>query len=147
MPQLTKQANGDGQYERVLADIFHECRRVLKENGRLIFTFHHWNPKGWANLTTALKGAGFHLVNRYVIYSENPTSVHIVNQNTLVHDVVLILGAEATDSANAWEVPNQIDMSDSQAFCEQCGAALGYMLDDNISVEQINELWTELLKV
>ena len=50
------QANGKGQYTDVLGDIFTECHRVLRKDwGRLVFTFHHWNPKGWASLTLALK--------------------------------------------------------------------------------------------
>ncbi|WP_166405250.1 hypothetical protein [Desulfonema ishimotonii] len=41
------QAGGSGQYESVLTGIFSECHRVLRHgSGRLIFTFHHWNPKG-----------------------------------------------------------------------------------------------------
>ena len=58
---VDQQVNGsDLQYLTVLGEIFAECHRVLKkEHGRLIFTFHHWNPKGWAALTVALKRAGF----------------------------------------------------------------------------------------
>ncbi len=84
--------NGNGQYEAVLRNIFQECYRVLcKQGGRLIFTFHHWNPKGWAALTSALKQAQFILVNWYVIHAENPASVHIANIKSLKHDAILVL--------------------------------------------------------
>ena len=45
----------------LISQIFAECYRVLrKPDGRLIFTFHHWNPKAWAALTIGLQQAGFH---------------------------------------------------------------------------------------
>ncbi|MCA9974011.1 MAG: hypothetical protein KC425_27555, partial [Anaerolineales bacterium] len=45
----------ESRYAVLLAEIFAECRRVLRpDGGRFIFTFHHWNPKGWAALTLAL---------------------------------------------------------------------------------------------
>jgi putative DNA methylase len=143
---VDQQANGNGQYETVLSDIFSECHRALKKkNGRLIFTFHHWNPKGWAGITIALKNAGFKLVNRYVIHAENPTSVHIVNQNALVHDVVLVLGSAQTSSVPEWTQPGAIDKNDSYLFCEQCGTLLGYLLNNNLTDQAIRDLWSELL--
>jgi adenine-specific DNA methylase len=143
---VDQQAGGNGQYEDVLGGIFRECHRVLKkEHGRLVFTFHHWNPKGWAGLTLALRRAGFHLVNRYVIHAENPTSVHIINQKALVHDVVFVLGAVQSDDSRPWQIPETVDRTDSYTFCEQCGAALGYMLDQPWPESEIRMKWNELL--
>ncbi len=119
--------------------------RLRKEHGRLIFTFHHWNPKGWAGLTLALRRAGFRLVNRYVIHAENPSSVHIINQNALVHDVVLVLGALECGEMGSWQIPATVDKADSYTFCEQCGSALGYMLDQSLSEAEIRATWTDLL--
>ena len=144
---VNQQVSGDGQYEAVLGSIFTECHRVLKkEHGRLIFTFHHWNPKGWADLTNALKTAGFVLLNRYVIHSENPASVHIVNQNALRHDVVLVLASRTISAAVSWPEPMHIDRTESYVFCEQCGSALGYFLQTSLDREAITQAWTELLK-
>ena len=143
---VDQQANGDGQYEAVLGGIFSECHRVLKrDTGRLVFTFHHWNPKGWAALTVALKNAGFHLVNRYVIHAENPTSVHIANQNALVHDVVLVLASKEAQERAGWALPDSVDKISSQKFCQDCGTVLGYMLDCDLIDEEIRALWTRLL--
>ena len=72
----------ESRYTELISQIFAECNRVLNKNhGRLIFTFHHWNPKGWAALTLALQRAGFVLLNRTVVHSESPVSVHIKNMN------------------------------------------------------------------
>lgn len=83
----TKATAGTSNFMRVLAGIFAECGRVLKkQTGRMVFTFHHWDPSAWAELTLALKSARFRLVNAYVVYSEHPISVHIRNLNSIRHN-------------------------------------------------------------
>jgi adenine-specific DNA methylase len=139
------QANGNGQYTRVLTDIFSECHRVLKKRGRLIFTFHHWNPKGWAALTSALKGAGFILVNRYVVHSENPVSVHISNLNALKHDAILVLAPSEAGPGSEWKLPSEIDTHSSEDFCRDCATALGWMLRSSIGSSEVEGIWSDLL--
>jgi len=139
------------QYASILTGIFKECRRVMKENGRLIFTFHHRNPKGWAALTLALKRAGFRLINRYVVHAENPVSVHIANQNALLHDVILVLAptdlievSAVAEPAEAWKRPLTIP-TDSAGFCYECGTAVGWTLNSDMDDAEIQAVWKELL--
>jgi len=94
-------AVNDANFMHTLAAIFQECARVLKpKTGRMVFTFHHWDPEAWAELTIALKTAGFYLRNRYVVFSENPISVHINNLNAIKHDTILVLTLK--DSTSRW---------------------------------------------
>jgi hypothetical protein len=72
--------------------------------------------------------------------------VHIINQNALVHNVVLVLGSAVGEIDATWNLPTSIDKSDSYIFCEQSGAALGYMLEHRLDNEEINALWNQLLK-
>jgi len=144
---VDQHANGNGQYETVLSKIFTECNRILKNNNsRLIFTFHHWNPKGWAELTIALKKSGFLLVNYYVIHSENQSSVHIINQNALVHDLILVLGKKDPSYRKNWSQPDEIRKSDSYDFCCQCGLLLGYLLNSDLSKQKIKQIWKEKIE-
>jgi putative DNA methylase len=137
---------GNGQYTDVLSGIFIECNRVLKKDrGRLVFTYHHWNPKGWAALTIALKRSNFVLVNRYVVHSENPISVHIANMNSLKHDTILVCAPRQNIDLPKWELPTSINKEDSKKFCHDCGTVLGWMLSSDITEERINEIWSELL--
>lgn len=136
---------GNGQYESTLGGIFRECRRVLKKEGRLIFTFHHWNPKGWAALTSALGSAAFTLVNRYIIHSENPASVHVANLRALQHDAVLVLGS-TLDNEQVWTLPERVDSSCSETFIRDCADALGWMLSSELRRTEIMKLWMELLR-
>lgn len=135
----------NGQYESRLTDIFRECRRVLRpERGRLIFTFHHGRPEAWAALTLALKRAGFVLLNRYVVYAENPISVHIANLNAITHDVILVLGI-GRKPAPLWTPPAAINTSDSAAFCRDCGTLLGWQLTTPLSDAAIRAAWRDHL--
>jgi len=141
---VDQDSSGNGHYEAVLSKIFTECNRILKnDQGRLIFTYHHWNPKAWAELTIALKNSGFFLINRYVIHSENQSSVHIINQNALIHDVILILGKKNCLHKKKWQESDIISKNDSHNFCEKCGSLLGYLLSSKLPNEKIKQIWNE----
>ncbi len=138
--------NGNGQYGAVLGAIFAEARRVLRpEQGRLIFTFHHWKPQGWAALTLALQRAGFALTNRYVVHAENETSLHIANRRALVHDAVLVLAPREAGLGRAWERPAAIDQSDSAGFTAACATLLGWLLQERPGEREIRRIWREAL--
>lgn len=50
--------------------VFAECRRVLKENGLLIFTYHHSRSDGWEALANAVYGAQFTIVQAHPVRAE-----------------------------------------------------------------------------
>lgn len=53
-----------------LQDVFQECCRVLKNEGLLVFTYHHSHGEGWTSVATALLRAGFMVVNAHPVKSE-----------------------------------------------------------------------------
>jgi len=140
-------AVGGRKYGDVIEGIWRTCRRALrKDRGRLIFTFHHWRHDAWAELTISLKKAGFLLVNRYVVYSENPISVHIRALDALKHDTILVLKPEDQDTRTSkWKKPVRIDTTDSYAFCRDCGTALGWLLASCLTEAEIRREWEVLL--
>ena len=138
--------NGNGQYGRVLGEIFTECRRVLKAEGRLIFTFHHWKPQSWAALTFALKGAGFRLVNRYAVHSENPISVHVANLRAITDDAILVLAPAEAGVHREWARPARINKSTSRQFCKDCATMLGWMLAQELPEREIGQVWRVALQ-
>ncbi|HEX6386999.1 MAG TPA: DNA methyltransferase [Anaerolineae bacterium] len=136
----------ESRYAEILGGIFAECHRVLrKDSGRFVFTFHHWNPRGWAALTLALKKAGFMLVNRYVVYSENPTSVHIANMKALTHDAILVLAPIEASIRREWQRPARVGRTDSERFCGDCATLLGWLLGTDLAAVEIEQVWQEAL--
>lgn len=136
----------NSQYLQTLTEIFKECYRVLcQKSGRLIFSYHHWNPDGWIAVTIALKRAGFSLVNRYVVHAENPTSVHINNLNALTDDAILVLAAKDSAPTRKWEPIDQVNPENSAAFCRECGSLMGWALQEALTEQSIREIWKRAL--
>jgi putative DNA methylase len=136
-----------GSFMTGLAGIFAECGRVLKHHtGRMVFTFHHWDPNAWAELTIALKSAGFKLMNVYVVFSEHPISVHIRNLNAIKHDSILVFALDGDAPAASWLPLEAIDTDDSEAFCRQCGMTVGWLLESEHSRLEIRTIWKELIQ-
>jgi putative DNA methylase len=143
----TKNNGLDTQYVTVLSGIFKECGRVLKlDSGRMIFTFHHWDGNAWAELTVALKSAGFRLVNTYVLFSENPISIHIQNLNAIKHDSILVLARDGQFVARTWPALERIDTRDSETFCRQCAFALGWLLQSDYQPDEVRKTWKHLIQ-
>jgi putative DNA methylase len=141
----------NGQYLKLMTAIFGECRRVLRsDNGRLIFTFHHWDSRAWSALTTSLYRAGFCLLNRYVVHAEHPMSVHIHNMKALTHDAILVLAPRRNNAPIRWGKPDEgvsgtLSRSDSYQFTESCATFLGWVLDQSdLEEEEIHSLWDKL---
>ena len=143
----TKATADASSFMTALAGILAECGRVLKQHtGRLVFTFHHWDPNAWAELTIALKSAGFRLMNAYVVFSEHPISVHIRNLNSIKHDSILVFALDDGGSSRPWLPVGAIDIGDSETFCRQCSAALGWLLESEYSAAEIRQLWRDLMQ-
>lgn len=53
-----------------LGKVFSECRRVLKPNGELVFSFHHSRKEGWDAISRAIATAGFYVVAVSPVYAE-----------------------------------------------------------------------------
>ncbi len=145
---VSEGGTSDGRkYGEVLGEIWKKCYLALnKEHGRLIFTYHHWNSDAWTELTLSLKSSRFGLVNRYVVFSENPVSVHIMGFKSLKHDTILVLKPNTGKmSSYKWAKPSRIDTTDSYTFCHDCGTALGWFLENDLSEENIRDEWKLLI--
>ena len=63
--------HGDaGTFGRRLEAVWGECHRVLRDEGPLIFTYHHSRPEGWSCVLHALTQAGFLIAAAHPIKSE-----------------------------------------------------------------------------
>lgn len=62
-------ADGDAFTARLTA-VWAECHRVLKDDGLLVFTYHHSRGEGWVSILKALMDAGFEIVAAHPIKAE-----------------------------------------------------------------------------
>jgi putative DNA methylase len=68
------QAKSSKQFTYNLASVFKESKRVLKEDGVLVFSFHHSKSTGWACILEAIRMAGFYIEKAYPIKAEMSVS-------------------------------------------------------------------------
>ncbi len=47
------------EYSKRLTDVFLHCRRILKQTGLFVFTYHHRSPQAWYSIAQALLQSGF----------------------------------------------------------------------------------------
>lgn len=64
------QDEDQNDFAEKLQRVFQECHRVLKDDGLLIFTYHHSHAEGWVAVASAIIKAGFVVVNSQPVKSE-----------------------------------------------------------------------------
>lgn len=63
-------------YERLMGDIFRECRRTLKDDGLFTLMFTHKSQDAWETLTRSLIDAGWIISACFPVESEGENSMH-----------------------------------------------------------------------
>lgn len=66
----------DQEYERLMAEIFRECHRVLKPDGIMTVMFTHKSQEAWQTLTRALIETGWILTSCMPVASEGTQDIH-----------------------------------------------------------------------
>jgi adenine-specific DNA methylase len=97
-----KQGKDGGFYEEGLRRVFSECGRVLKDDGLLVFTFHHKASEAWVNVLRAVLDAGFFVTAAYPVHSELPLSVHIGRSQAISYDAILVCRKRLESAPSAW---------------------------------------------
>jgi len=93
-------------YQRRMAAIFAECRRVLKPDGIMTLMFTHKATGAWDALTTGLMHAGFAITASWPINTEAEGSLHIKDKAAANSTIFLVCRpreAAAPGHADYWE--------------------------------------------
>lgn len=72
-------ANAAKEYERLMGEIFAECRRVLTNDGVLTIMFTHKTQEAWEALTRSLIENGWTITASLPVDSESSASTHQMN--------------------------------------------------------------------
>jgi len=76
-------------YEKGLRDVFKECHRVLKAEGKLLFTYHHTSGQSWGVILKAIVESGFEVENVFVVESETRFSPHLRGKTGMQFDAII----------------------------------------------------------
>ncbi|MFN9661361.1 MAG: DUF1156 domain-containing protein [Cyanobacteriota bacterium] len=77
-------------YQQKMAEIFAECRRVLKNEGVMTLMFTHKATGAWDALTKGLIDAGFAITASWPINSESEGSLHIKDKSAANSTIFLV---------------------------------------------------------
>lgn len=72
-------AEAKATYERLMGEIFRECRRVLRDDGVMTLMFTHKSQDAWETLTRSLIEAGWTITACMPVESESGYSTHQMN--------------------------------------------------------------------
>lgn len=64
------QDRDNDNFTRKIRSVFHECNRVLKEDGLLCFSYHHSTVEGWMAIYNSVTEAGFDIVAAHPVKAE-----------------------------------------------------------------------------
>lgn len=79
-----------GNYEKKLVNIFTECNKKLKDDGIMVFSYHHNKEDAWVALGNAIKEANFIVTNVLPIRSEGSSGYH-TSENSIKWDSIIVL--------------------------------------------------------
>ena len=91
-------ANKDEEFfVESLANVFSECNRVLKQDGEMVFTYHHNENEAWSVILEALIRSGFTITGAYPVQSEMPNNPHISELDNAEYDILIYANKEQAD--------------------------------------------------
>jgi adenine-specific DNA methylase len=113
-------------YLEGLSQVFRECRRVLKDDGLLAFTFHHTKARAWFTVLKAVLDSGFSITAAWPIHSESRASPHAKGLRSVLYDVILVCRKRRADGDRiSWEqVEERIREKAQTAITQLCRLGL-----------------------
>ncbi|HET6879628.1 MAG TPA: hypothetical protein VFI31_05725, partial [Pirellulales bacterium] len=74
-----------------LAAVFRECNRIMRDDGLLVFTYHHSRDDGWQALAEAVLDAGFTVINSQPVKSEMAVATpKSAAKEPIAFDIILV---------------------------------------------------------
>lgn len=86
-----------------ITHVFKECHRVLKDDGPMVFTYHHKQSQAWAAVLEAILNAGFYVSAMYPVTSEPAFNPHIKNKDSIEYDAIIVCRKRTEEKAITFE--------------------------------------------
>jgi putative DNA methylase len=121
-------------FARQLSYVLSECRRVLKDDGVLAFSFHHSRAEGWAAIYEAITKARLEVVAAHPVHAEQRgASPKNAAKDPISLDAILVCRKHMQASAEAFDIG--IVLEKSASFAEVLvGAGMGVSSADRFVI-------------
>ena len=106
-------------FVQALANVFSECERVLKDDGDMVFTYHHNKNEAWSVILSSLINAGFTVTGAYPVQSEMPNNPVISDLDNTEYDIVVTANTESDDEEIALQELRERLYFDVQEWAEE----------------------------
>ena len=88
-----------------LITVFRDCHRVLKDDGLLIFTYHHSRSEGWSAILEAIHEAGFYVEATHPVKSEMLVAIPKQQAKSPIDIDIIVVGRKLALIEPFLEVP------------------------------------------
>jgi len=121
-------------FARQLASVLSECRRVLKDDGVLAFSFHHSRAEGWAAIYEAVTTAGLSVIAAHPVHAElRAASPKNAAKDPISLDAILVCKKQPSARASQFDQRMIIDRSAALASTLQ-GAGMSISKADRFVI-------------
>jgi putative DNA methylase len=115
-------------FARQLASVLSECRRVLKDDGVLAFSFHHSRAEGWAAIYEAVTTAGLSVIAAHPVHAElRAASPKNAAKDPISLDAILVCKKQASA---------RISQFDQRKIIDRSGALVGTLQGAGMSISK-----------
>jgi putative DNA methylase len=121
---------GPEEYRRSLCRLFTEIKRILKMDGRLVFSYANREPDAWVALFGALCTAGLHPLAYQAVHAENETGHWKRNARSCNYDVLLEVTPDPGELIKRFR-PRLVGDSDELEFIREIGDGFLEIGDDS----------------
>lgn len=106
-------------FNQGLCRVFSECHRALKDDGLLVFSFHHNKVWAWEGMAQLLLDAGFYISEMPIVRSEGRGEVHSSEGNIKYDGIFVCRKRPSQLPAVAWPALKKSILADSVSWARR----------------------------
>ena len=106
-------------FSESIKKVFRECKRVLKKEGLLVFTFHHTKLWAWESMGNVLLDSGFYVSHSVFVRSEGKSGFHSSEGNIKYDSILVCRKRPSNFKEHRWEMLKKQILIDSTKWIKR----------------------------